>query len=750
MRAVHSSARHLLVAALAIITLFLGLLGTEQAAQAAVNPAIRVTINSLVATNAQNETSPSSAVRVGDLARLDFTWDASDPAVTGGDSFEVEYAPYFEAREAGVTLELASGGLKVGSCVVETRKLVCTFDDTFTERKQIDPRIVGAGFVQVKALQQTTDETVLMKTNGQDVSVDLPGTGGIRGPRNPAFTPTTFTKSATPMSTVSSKTVNYTIGFNITYVNEQRVAAGLAPLPVDGTVSSFDITDVLGPGQVMPTNMNFVRILEAAPATRETLATLTRVYKENHALALNASADGTSGTITVTAPFREDANYAIGLSAVIVNGGTTQTLAIPGVAYTNTATITGTGASVTARQWAVQSADVSVSLNEGFGGFSVHKIVSGDWLAVAAGTTFPMSVTYTLPAGTTVSSYPAWTAPGVVNADGSGGTFTFDAKMGSSIPWTGTLPAGTRVTVEEDLSGVTPEPIGLSWGTPAYQVGNSSTNTFIIGNKTSATVRVTNTAMKAFGTFEVAKVVTGAEGENLDFTFAFTCDDGSNGGAGTTGTLTVKGDGLPVAAAEQIPLNATCTVTEDTAAAAARVPDHDLAEVAPQTVKITSATDPARLTFTNAYTAHTGTFQITKEVTGVEAGDRAFTFTYTCTDGSQGTVEAKGDAVPVLVGRHFAVGTSCTVSEDVAGSQIKGYTLASPEAKTVTIAVKDEVASVQFTNAYTAVPGEGESGTAAGNKGLARTGLEAGMAIAGAGALAILGMGALFLRRRNA
>ena len=49
-------------------------------------------------------------------------------------------------------------------------------------------------------------------------------------------------------------------------------------------------------------------------------------------------------------------------------------------------------------------------------------------------------------------------------------------------------------------------------------------------------------------------------------------------------------------------------------------------------------------------------------------------------------------------------GTQCTVTEDAKAAAIDGYTLAAPEAQTVTVSEKDQVASVSFVNAYTEVP----------------------------------------------
>ena len=56
-------------------------------------------------------------------------------------------------------------------------------------------------------------------------------------------------------------------------------------------------------------------------------------------------------------------------------------------------------------------------------------------------------------------------------------------------------------------------------------------------------------------------------------------------------------------------------------------------------------------------------------------------------------------------GLKVPTGTQCTVAEDAEAAAIDGYTLAAPEAQTVTVSEKDQVASAFFVNAYTEVPG---------------------------------------------
>ena len=85
---------------------------------------------------------------------------------------------------------------------------------------------------------------------------------------------------------------------------------------------------------------------------------------------------------------------------------------------------------------------------------------------------------------------------------------------------------------------------------------------------------------------------------------------------------------------------------------------------------------------------------------GAQAGDKEFTFTYTCTDGTEGTLKAKANGEAVS-GPKVPTGTQCTVTEDAKTAAIDGYTLTAPEAQTVTIKDPAEpVATAAFTNSY--------------------------------------------------
>ncbi|OMG35733.1 DUF5979 domain-containing protein, partial [Actinomyces naeslundii] len=199
-------------------------------------------------------------------------------------------------------------------------------------------------------------------------------------------------------------------------------------------------------------------------------------------------------------------------------------------------------------------------------------------------------------------------------------------------------------------------------------------------------------------TFTVSKKVEGDGAEthkNVTFTFGYSCTSDVEGEV--KGELTARGDGTAVSG-PALPVGATCSVSEKTSSA--QVNGFDVK--ASETQNVTIAEKDAALSFTNTYTRQTGSFSVLKTVTGAQVGDREFTFAYTCSDGTEGTLKAKADGKAVT-GPKVPTGTQCTVTEDAKAAAIDGYTLAAPEAQKVTVSEKDQVVNTSFTNTYTAV-----------------------------------------------
>lgn len=302
------------------------------------------------------------------------------------------------------------------------------------------------------------------------------------------------------------------------------------------------------------------------------------------------------------------------------------------------------------------------------------------------------------------------------------------------------IPAGTTCVIREDPSSA--ERDGYSVSTEV-----SASSVTIVKDQDVETT-VTNTYLALKGGFSVAKKVEGDDAKTLKdrtFDFHYTCTSVEGTVSGDING--VKGDGTAVPAPAQLPLGARCTVEEK--AASAQVEGYDVKTPEPQTLTIKDKDTTAALSFVNTYTRHLGTFSVLKTVTGAEVGDKEFTFSYDCTNGTQGSLRAKADGKAVT-GPSVPTGTSCTIQEKTDSAEVEGYNLALPAARSVTVSEKNQVVETSFTNTYTPVPSSTptpkETKPRPG-KGLARTGgVIAVPVLLAAGAVVA---GTLLVRRRH-
>jgi len=312
------------------------------------------------------------------------------------------------------------------------------------------------------------------------------------------------------------------------------------------------------------------------------------------------------------------------------------------------------------------------------GTFSVSKSVKGD---------------YTPQAGETVKV-------GYTCNDPDSTKGTLDVPMDGTAVNSPTLPTGTACTLNEDNTSAQREGYALA---TTY-----STTTATIAKDQVPNVSVTNTYTRQTGGFSVSKTVQG-DGAKLapaEFTFEYTCTDKVTGKAASPKQLVVKTG--QTAHVNDLPTG-SCTLTEKDAPVKATSLSTTLtvngtpAQEGKATFDVLGGDNPAvNISATNTYTLDRSTFQVTKTVAGAQAGDKEFTFTYTCTDGTEGTLKAKANGEAVS-GPKVPTGTQCTVTEDAKTAAIDGYTLAAPEAQTVTVSEKDQVVNTSFTNTYTAV-----------------------------------------------
>ena len=390
-----------------------------------------------------------------------------------------------------------------------------------------------------------------------------------------------------------------------------------------------------------------------------------------------------------------------------------------------------------------QVAEVSVTntYTRQTGGFSVSKTVEGDGAQLA-----PAEFTF------------EYTCTDKVTGK-AGSPRQVMVKAGETAH-VGDVPTGSCTLTEKDASAKgTSLSTTLAVGGELVRDGKATFDV-LGGDATAVSVSAVNTYTLDRGTFTVSKKVEGDSAEthkNAAFTFEYSCSSDVEGEV--SGELTARGDGA-TASGPALPVGATCSVSEKTSSA--QVNGYDVKTPEAQSATITEK--DAALSFTNTYTRQTGSFSVLKTVTGAQAGDKQFAFSYTCTDGTEGTLKAKADGEAVA-GPRVPTGTQCTVTENSQSAAIDGYTLAAPQAQTVTVSEKDQVASTSFVNAYTEVantpspsaspetsasdeptpsdPAQEDSGSS-----LARTGAYVGIPLALA--LAAIAGGVLLAYRRRA
>ena len=390
-----------------------------------------------------------------------------------------------------------------------------------------------------------------------------------------------------------------------------------------------------------------------------------------------------------------------------------------------------------------QVAEVSVTntYTRQTGGFSVSKTVEGDGAQLA-----PAEFTF------------EYTCTDKVTGKASSPRQVM-VKAGETAH-VGDVPTGSCTLTEKDASAKgTSLSTTLAVGGEPVRDGKATFDV-LGGDAAAVSVSAVNTYTLDRGTFTVSKKVEGDSAEthkNAAFTFEYSCSSDIEGEV--SGELTARGDGA-TASGPALPVGATCSVSEKTSSA--QVNGYDVKTPEAQSATITEK--DAALSFTNTYTRQTGSFSVLKTVTGAQAGDKQFAFSYTCTDGTEGTLKAKADGEAVA-GPRVPTGTQCTVTENSQSAAIDGYTLAAPQAQTVTVSEKDQVASTSFVNAYTEVantpspsaspetsasdeptpsdPAQEDSGSS-----LARTGAYVGIPLALA--LAAIAGGVLLAYRRRA
>ena len=688
---------------LALLTLLASMIVPLQA-QATVNADINLSGLALVKSDRSGNDFPSEGLTTQDVAKLSYTWDATNTTINPGDSFSIDLGANFKNLEnpKTVPLNLPYNGTptEVGACKLTEKTMECTFSEKVEELKAAGFKdFKGSGQALLLITQATTAQSVDMTVNGsQKVSVRLPGAGGIKGPAARSYTALKFSKVSSVITSASS-TMTWEVNFGSDYIKEQ-LAKGDSPIASDGqTRETITITDTLGSGMAFSGDKNkwYLGLRNSAAEPGISGVSLTSAAGKDLSAKygdfdLDVDIQGQVATIKVTGPFAPESNYRISYPVTFTsqNGK-----AIAGAQYTNAASLDHSEAHGEFTRSYADSFKVTVDMAPGFGGFEVSKTLGGAALDAVdvANTTLPVKVDYVLPGP--ASGYTGWQAPGTLNADGLSGTAVLNISIGKTNTFQGTFPKGTVVTLSEDTGQASPAPSGYAWGKPVFAVGRTETNTLTIGDRVSTKVTLNNTAdvAKAPGTFQVTKTVTGAQAGDKEFTFTYTCTDG------TEGTLKAKANGEAVSG-PKVPTGTQCTVTEDAKTAA--IDGYTLAAPEAQTVTAPEKDQVVNTSFTNTYTRDTGTFSIAKSVQGGPEGaaNGSYSFTYTCDGDVQGTLTVPGDGTAVSSPK-IPTGVSCAIAEDAASAAKDGYSVASALSQDSVTITKDQTVAVTATNTYT-------------------------------------------------
>ena len=670
-------------------------------ARAAINPKITISDLSLTPSNATGEEDPSkTAVQSGDYLKLKFSWDASKAQAKGGDSFEIALPEQVRSKDKitePMMLNHDGVSTQVGECSVAERKITCTFNselDKIVAQGFKDLRGNGTSLVVANGASDLPNLSI--KANGVDTPVAVPG-GKIGAYVEGPYKPEKVTKWASDLTADSDK-----IAWQLIFGPDQIKAAleeNGQSLTVDGkTRSTIMFTDELGPGQKYVADKSRWRLetgtSEGKGASSGQLTDASGADQNTGAgdFDLDVTFNGDVAFIKVTGPFAPRSNYIVRYeSTPNTDNGKVQ----PGVRYKNDATALGTSLRGSYAVHYASSFSINVEMKPGFGGFEITKLLTGTQTGkVPADTTFKVSVNYDLPGDAKASAYPGWKAPGTLNQEGTGGDLEMTLNIGAKTVFKEIFPTGTVLTFNEDPTNASVTPEGVVWGKPAFMVNGQSTNTATVEEQMLETVTLSNSADAVpvdHGDFTITKALAG-EGDfsNSTFLFTYSCTDN------TTGFLMVKG-GKTSEHSEEVAAGSTCTVTEITDSAFRS--GYTLTAPEPQTVAI-AKDQTAEVTMTNTYTKAKGSFSVTNTVKGAEVGDKEFTFTYTCDNGQEGTLEAKANGTPVN-GPELPVGTECTIEQDVDKAQVDGYSLKAPASQKVTIGEK--VLDLKFAGMYTSL-----------------------------------------------
>ena len=257
------------------------------------------------------------------------------------------------------------------------------------------------------------------------------------------------------------------------------------------------------------------------------------------------------------------------------------------------------------------------------------------------------------------------------------------------------FPVGTKCTVAQEsehaVAGYNSVPAGLTQPV-----------TITEGKVANNIATVTNTYTKQVGSFSVTKVVN-ADPTIIDvnpdheYSFNYVCT--KDGAEVAKGELKVNGENT--VKSPDIPVGASCTVTEDEASAREAV-DNAVLDVKVSGPAVITENTTTPVTVTNKYTRATNSITVKKKVEGLpDPGSKEFSFLYECVYGEDvkaGEIKVKGNGETTV--EDIPAGSECTVTENVDVAKQDGYTLVVDNAEQK-FDQGTQPTTVLFTNVYT-------------------------------------------------
>ena len=646
-----------------------------EAAHAAPNPAITVTPVKPLSKGTIDRPEPGQQIFVNDGAVLDLRWDATAADPKPGDSFSVQIPAAFRIREQRTIPMLDEKKAERGSCVFTQSQATCTFNDSIVGKDELR----GTLRTEIVAVAAAAEDDLVFGLNGVATKIATENKGGVKARAGRPLPLDQWAKSITPFTEKATQ-LNWQVQFMGATVSKTPDA------PVE-----WSFTDEIGPGQEFFGSVQLHRVNRTGddglpvPA-RQQLDTSAPGATNGYEITFTQEGP-TKLTIAVKGQFEPRTQYQVSYSTRPTTPyGTIQ----KGFAYQNTAFL-GDRSAPASRSY-TDTSSATIELRDGFGTFSVLKRLTGEAAAgLAADQRFTVKVGWLLPDGKTPADYPQWEAPPANPA-----SFEFLAGQLTSFDYS--FPAGTVVTLREDLGAMNPATPGIAWEPGVFlenkaqgiKVQADGSAVFSVVNTKATPLEVTNAARFKQGTFSVRKTASGAPAaDGREFSFRYECDDS------TSGEIKATAGGEAVTAPTTHRLGVSCTVSEEPPA---DLDGYSIELPDPQKVTIADGT-PVALTFHNAYAAKTGKFSIAKTVEGGPFAKDTFVFNYTC-GGEHGSLTVPGDGT-LVESKEFPVGTLCELEEDQGSAVRSGFGLTTTLSQSSLTISDGAVVALAAKNLYT-------------------------------------------------